>query len=112
VLAFKKWDWQAYCEFNQQVAVQIAPQEADRDLVWTHDHHLTLLPAKLFREASRRNKRFVIGFFLQTPFPSGDIFKVVSVWRDLLEGVLHSILIGFHTTSYAENFRRTCLDLL
>lgn len=71
-----------------------------------------LLPAMLSEEAARRNKQFVIGFFLHTPFPSGDMFKVVPVRADLLKGVLYSNLIEFHTSNYAENFKRACIDLL
>lgn len=71
-----------------------------------------LLSAMLVKEAAKWNKRFVVGFFLHTHFPSGGMFEIVPVWRNLLESVLHSNLIGFHTAGYAENFRRTCVDLL
>lgn len=106
-LSFNRCNWRAYCEVNRQFAIRIALQGADGDFAWIHDYHLILLPAMLSEEAAIRNKRFVVGFFLHTPFPSGDVFKVVLVWRDLLEGVLHSNLVDFHTSSYADNFRRT-----
>lgn len=108
VLNFKRCDWESYSEANRQVATQVASQAADGNIVWIHDCHLILLPAMLFKEAAKRNKRFVIGFFLHTHFPSSDMFKIVPVCG----GMLHSNLIGFHTSRYVENFRRTCLDLL
>jgi trehalose 6-phosphate synthase len=99
-------------QVNRQFAIHTASQAADAGLVWIHDYYLILLPAMLSEEVTRRSKRFAIGFFLHTPFPSCDMFKVVPVWRDHLESAMHGYLIGFHTSTYVENFNRTCHDLL
>lgn len=45
-----------------------------------------------------------IGFFLHIPFPSFEIFRTLP-WRDeILEGLLGSDLIGFHTYDYERHF--------
>ena len=38
-----------------------------------------------------------IGFFLHTPFPSADVFRVLPWRRELVDGVLGASLIGFQT---------------
>lgn len=84
----------------------------DGDLVWVHDYHLMLLPLMLSEAALKLDKRITVGFFLHTPFPSGDMFKVLPVWDRILEGLLRCKTIGFHTYTYAQNFARTCRDHL
>ncbi|MFQ6112023.1 MAG: trehalose-6-phosphate synthase, partial [Nitrospinota bacterium] len=65
-----------------------------------HDYHLALVP-QFLRELVPSVR---IAFFLHIPFPSPDIFFCLP-WREpLLWGMLHSDLIGFHVTPYAQNF--------
>ncbi|SCV73512.1 BQ2448_7438 [Microbotryum intermedium] len=45
-----------------------------------------------------------IGFFLHTPFPSSEVFRVLPVRREILLGMLNCDLIGFHTYDYARHF--------
>ncbi len=74
---------------------------------WVHDYHLMLLPALLrARSASR------ILYFLHTPFPAPELFARLPWRRELLEGVLGSDVVAFHTDAYRENFLRTCRQLL
>lgn len=112
LIAFHTCDWEAYYEVNRKFATQIAAEAANGDLVWVHDYHLMLLPAMLAEEAAKQGKTLTTGFFLHTPFPSGDMFKVLPVWKELLTSLVHCDLIGFHTKSYEDNFKRTCVDLL
>ena len=112
MISFNGCDWEAYQKVNRQFAVEIAFNAVDGDTVWVHDYHLMLLPQMLREEAEKRGKKLVVGFFLHTPFPSGDMFRVVPVWREILEGILHCDLIGFQAPSYNANFKRTCSDLL
>jgi trehalose 6-phosphate synthase len=112
MIRFKDCDWEAYKKVNRHFAVEIAINAADGEIVWVHDYHLMLLPQMLRCEAERWGKKLVIGFFLHTPFPSSDMFRVLPVWKELLEGLLHCDLIGFHSPSYNVNFKRTCGDLL
>ncbi len=53
-----------------------------------------------------------IGFFLHTPFPSSEIYRILPVRREILLGILHSDLIGFHTYDYARHFLSACTRIL
>ncbi len=74
------------------------------DLVWVHDYHLMLLPQMLRRHAPEAH----IGFFLHTPFPAFEIFRVLPrPWREaILRGILGADVAGFHTFDYAQYFIR------
>lgn len=53
-----------------------------------------------------------IGFFLHTPFPSSEIYRILPVRKEILIGVLHCDLIGFHTYDYARHFLSSCARVL
>jgi hypothetical protein len=53
-----------------------------------------------------------IGFFLHTPFPSSEIYRILPVRKEILLGVLHCDLIGFHTYDYARHFLSSCARIL
>jgi trehalose 6-phosphate synthase/phosphatase len=59
-----------------------------------------LLP-KLLRE---KMPEATIGFFLHIPFPSFEIFRLLPWRQEILEGLLGSDLIGFHTYDYVRHF--------
>lgn len=56
--------------------------------------------------------RACIGFFLHTPFPSSEIYRILPVRREILLGVLDCDLIGFHTYDYARHFLSSCSRIL
>lgn len=112
LIKYNDEDWDAYREVNRIFAKKIADRVSDGDLVWVHYYHLMMLPTMLREEILRLNKNIHVGFFLHTAFPCDDMFKVLPVRNELLEGVLRSDLIGFHTNLYAENFMKTCSTLL
>jgi trehalose 6-phosphate synthase len=105
-------DWRAYVEVNRRFAKEIAPKLSDGDLIWVHDYHLMLLPAMLREETLQSGKTIRIGFFLHTPFPCADMFSILPVSHEILEGLLQSDLVGFHTRAYAKNFVSTCSTIL
>jgi len=53
-----------------------------------------------------------IGFFLHIPFPSSEVFSVLPWRREILEGMLASDLIGFHTPDYVRHFASSVLRIL
>ncbi|KAK5265175.1 Trehalose-6-P synthase/phosphatase complex synthase subunit [Exophiala xenobiotica] len=111
-IRFHQNEWQAYLEVNQCFADKLAEEVDDGDIVWVHDYHLMLLPTMLSEAAHKKGKHVMIGFFLHTPFPTGDMFKALPHWEELIEGLLRCSLIGFHTQTYAQNFKRMCGDYL
>lgn len=63
--------------------------------------------------AKKRGKEGIrIGFFLHTPFPSSEIYRILPVRREILLGVLQCDLIGFHTYDYARHFLSACTRIL
>lgn len=84
-------------------------------MIWVHDYHLMLLPAMLREEISNMEqpkKNVKLGFFLHTPFPSSEIYRILPVRNEILLGVLHCDLIGFHTYDYARHFLSSCSRIL
>ncbi|BAM81439.1 alpha,alpha-trehalose-phosphate synthase [Cyanidioschyzon merolae strain 10D] len=101
--------WAAYTTANQRFAEAIMSVYRRGDSVWVQDYHLMLLPA-LLRRKLRHSTR--IGFFLHTPFPSSEVYRILPVRREILEGVLAADLIGFHTFDYARHFLSVCTRIL
>lgn len=105
--------WAAYIEANKQFAIKIAEQVEDNDMIWVHDYHLMLLPQMLREIVDNSGKKNVrIGFFLHTPFPSSEIYRILPVRKEILEGVLSCDLIGFHTYDYARHFLSSVLRIV
>lgn len=71
-----------------------------------------LLPLFLRERLIQQGKECAIGFSLHTPFPAGDFWRTLPVRKSLIEGMLASDLIGFHTDEYKQNFIDTCANLL
>ncbi|KAI5297137.1 hypothetical protein KEM56_005054 [Ascosphaera pollenicola] len=111
-ITFDDSAWNAYKQANRLFAKAIAKDVKDGDLVWVHDYHLMLLPAMLREEIGQSKKNVKIGFFLHTPFPSSEIYRILPVRNELLLGVLHCDLIGFHTYDYARHFLSSCSRIL
>ncbi len=92
--------WAAYQKVNQLFYKETKLFATDNAQIWVHDYQLMLLPALL-----RQKKRdAMIGFFLHTPFPSYEIFRLLPEREEILKGVLGSDLIGFHTYDYVRHF--------
>lgn len=102
--------WEDYKRVNQQFAQEVLKIVKKDDIVWIHDYHLMLLP-KLLRDAKPDLK---IGFFFHIPFPTSEIFSFLpSAWRQqILEGILGSDVIGFHTQEYTHYFLSAVLRVL
>jgi trehalose 6-phosphate synthase/phosphatase len=49
---------------------------------------------------------------MHVAFPSSEIFRCLSVRRDLLSGLMGADLVGFQTPNYARHFRQTVSRIL
>ena len=90
----------AYRHSNRAFCDAIMSIYRQGDVVWTHDYHLMLVP-EMLREIEPTMK---IGWFLHTPFPSSEIYRMLPMREALLNGVLAADLVGFHTYDYARHF--------
>ena len=111
-MAFDESAWDAYTEANRLFAQAIAKDVQDNDLIWVHDYHLMMLPAMLRECIGDTKKNVKYGFFLHTPFPSSEIYRILPVRKEILLGVLHCDLIGFHTYDYVRHFLSSCTRIL
>jgi len=112
-LYFNESDWEAYESANTLFADAVMDIVKDGDLVWVQDYHLMLLPALLRSRCQERGLFNVrIGWFLHTPFPSSEIYRILPVRKEILLGVLQSDLLGFHTYDYARHFLSSCTRIL
>lgn len=100
--------WNAYREVNSCFAEALADICEEGDLIWVHNFHLMLLPAML-RETVWYAK---IGFFLYTPFPSAELFRILPHRMEILQGVMGADVIGFHSYDHAKQFVTSCRRLL
>ncbi|KAK3939375.1 glycosyltransferase [Diplogelasinospora grovesii] len=111
-ITFDESAWAAYREVNRLFAKTVIKDVQDGDMIWVHDYHLMLLPQMLREEIGNTKKNVKIGFFLHTPFPSSEIYRILPVREALLLGVLDCDLIGFHTYDYARHFLSSCSRIL
>jgi len=100
--------WQRYKEVNEKFCDKVVSIADPDDIIWVHDYHLMLLP-KLIRD---RMPNAQIGFFLHIPFPSSEIFRLIPWCREIIEGLLGSDLIGFHTFDYVRHFGESVRRIL
>ncbi len=92
--------WHAYRSVNEKYFNRVLEVAEEDDFIWVHDYQLMLLPQMLKRALPTAR----IGFFLHIPFPSYEVFRLLP-WREqILDGILGSDLVGFHTYDYARHF--------
>jgi len=98
---FRASDWECYREVNRRFARAVeAESRTDDPIVLVQDYHFALLP-RMIRE---RLPRATIITFWHIPWPNPEAFGVCP-WRDeLLEGMLGSSILGFHTQFHCNNF--------
>jgi trehalose 6-phosphate synthase len=99
--AFRENDWLQYQAVNERFADAVV-QEAKQDdpIVLVQDYHFALLP-RLIRQ--RLPKATIITFW-HIPWPNAETFGIFP-WRgDILDGLLGSTILGFHTRFHCNNF--------
>ena len=100
--------WQRYVHVNERFADAILEHSGPDSRVWVHDFHLMLVPAMLRRRAPGLS----IGFFLHTPFPSSEVYRLLPAREEVLRGLLGADYVSFQVGDYARHFRSSCLRIL
>jgi trehalose 6-phosphate synthase/phosphatase len=87
--------------FSERIISVIRPG----DVVWVHDYQLMLVPGMIRKQIPDA----AIGFFMHIPFPSWEVFRLLhGPWKEkIVDGLLGSDLIGFHTHEYVQHFLKT-----
>ncbi|CAH2401767.1 Alpha,alpha-trehalose-phosphate synthase (UDP-forming) [Mesorhizobium ventifaucium] len=98
---FRASDWEAYEAVNRKFAdTVVAEARNERPIVLVQDYHFALLP-RMIRE---RLPEAIIITFWHIPWPNSEVYSICP-WRErILEGLLGSSIIGFHTQFHANNF--------
>lgn len=104
----RSW-WGDYVDFNNSFADAIMKVYQPGDIVWVHDYHLLLLP-EILRQ--RAGKDIYIGLFMHAPWPTSEIFKVLSRRKPILSGMLAANMVGFQSDTYKSHFISSCKRLL
>jgi alpha,alpha-trehalose-phosphate synthase [UDP-forming] len=101
---FRESDWQAYKEINQRFADAVVAEARGEDpIVLVQDYHFALLPA-MVRE---KLPRATIITFWHIPWPNPESFGICPWRREILQGMLGSTILGFHTRFHCKNFMET-----
>jgi trehalose 6-phosphate synthase/phosphatase len=67
-----------------------------------------LVPAMLRRRAPDLS----VGFFLHTPFPSSEVYRLLPSREEALRGLLGADYVSFQVGDYLRHFRSSCLRVL
>lgn len=102
--AFRARDWEAYVQINQRFARAVAEEtKTPNPIVLVQDYHCALLP-RLIRE---QLPEATIITFWHIPWPNPESFGICPWHAELLDGLLGSSILGFHTQFHCNNFMDT-----
>jgi trehalose 6-phosphate synthase len=101
---FRESDWEYYKTVNQRFADAVVAEARSEDpVVLVQDYHFALLPAMVRKKLPRAT----ILTFWHIPWPNPESFGICPWRREILEGMLGSTILGFHTPFHCKNFMET-----
>jgi len=105
---FEPEDHAIYLRVNRRFAEVTAAKAGAGGRAWVHDYHLLLVPLFL-RQLGFEG---TVDFFLHIPFPPAEVFRALPWREELLEGLLASDSVAFHTELYRNNFVESARQIL
>jgi trehalose-6-phosphate synthase len=101
---FRSEDWEAYKKVNQRFAdIVVEEAKSDTPVILVQDYHFALLP-RMVRE--KLPKATIISFW-HIPWPNPESFGICPWREEILQGMLGSTILGFHTRFHSNNFLET-----
>jgi len=101
---FRSVDYDYYREVNLKFAQAVVQEAKTSDpIVLVQDYHFALLP-RMIRE--RLPQATIIAFW-HIPWPNPEAFGICPWREELLDGMLGSSILGFHTRFHCNNFLDT-----
>ncbi len=101
---FRTSDWQQYVAINQRFADAVVKEsDSDDPVVLVQDYHFALLPGMIRKSFP---KATIITFW-HIPWPNPESFGICPWREELLQGMLGSTILGFHTPFHCKNFLET-----
>jgi trehalose 6-phosphate synthase len=99
--SFRGEDWKHYQEVNRKFADAVCDEVDSEDpVVLVQDYHFALVP-RILRE---RLPRATVIMFWHIPWPNSERFGICPWREELLDGMLGSSILGFHTQFHCNNF--------
>ncbi|MFH1444739.1 MAG: trehalose-6-phosphate synthase [Candidatus Peregrinibacteria bacterium] len=101
---FRSEDWEQYVRVNEKFAKAVAEEAKTRDpVILVQDYHFALLPRILRRYLPQAT----IITFWHIPWPNPESFGICPWGQEVLDGLLGSNIVGFHTRFHCLNFMET-----
>ena len=101
---FRSRDFEQYRNVNRKFADAVVAEAKTRDpVVLVQDYHFALLPRMIH---DRLPDATIIAFW-HIPWPNPEAFAICPWRTELLDGLLGSSIIGFHTQFHCNNFLDT-----
>jgi trehalose 6-phosphate synthase len=101
---FRSRDWDWYRTINKRFADAVVHEaRSDDPVVLVQDYHFALLPALI----RKRLPKATIITFWHIPWPNPESFGICPWREELLQGMLGSTILGFHTPFHCKNFLET-----
>jgi trehalose 6-phosphate synthase len=98
---FREGDWEQYTAVNERFANAVVEEATQDDpLVLVQDYHFALLP----RMIRARLPHATIVAFWHIPWPNSETFSVCPWREEIIDGLLGSDILGFHTQLHCNNF--------
>src|SRR5205809_443523 len=106
---FRRRDWEQYKTVNAKFADTVVEEATSQDpIVLVQDYHFALLP-QMIKEIL---PAATIISFWHIPWPNPEAFAICPWREELLDGLLGSTILGFHTQFHVNNFVDTVDRLL
>ena len=106
---FRTSDWEQYVQVNRLFARAVVDESKSADpIVLIQDYHFALLP-RMIQEVL---PAATIITFWHIPWPNPEAFGICPWREELLDGLLGSSILGFHTQFHCNNFVDTVDRLL
>jgi trehalose 6-phosphate synthase len=101
---FSQANWNLYELINARFAEAVAQEARTEDpIVLVQDYHLALAPTMIHKLLP---KATIITFW-HIPWPNAETFGIFPWKEQLLQGLLGSTILGFHTQFHCNNFLET-----
>ncbi|MGE3264681.1 alpha,alpha-trehalose-phosphate synthase (UDP-forming) [Methylocystis sp.] len=98
---FRESDWRQYTAVNQRFAeIVLSETTADDPIILIQDYHFALLP----RMVRKLLPKATIITFWHIPWPNSETFGICPWREEIIDGLLGSTILGFHTQFHCNNF--------
>jgi trehalose 6-phosphate synthase len=98
---FRTSDWERYVAVNQKFADAVCEEvDTDDPIILVQDYHFALAP----RMIRAKLPRATILTFWHIPWPNAERIGICPWREELLQGLLGSSIVGFHTEQFCNNF--------